>query len=68
MTNAVLTANSTFFATRKISASAILNWVAERADVAHQRKALGKLTVSALEDIGLTEAQVQREAHKPFWA
>ena len=50
------------------SATAALNWVIESARVASQRRSLAKLSLSALEDIGVSEAQAMREAHKPFWA
>ncbi len=68
MQNATFTASTPVFATRNISAMAVLNWVADRARVAQQRRALAGLPLSALNDIGLTEAQAKREAAKPFWA
>jgi len=52
---------------RKISATATLNWVVESVRIASQRRSLAKLSWSALDDIGVSEAQAMREAHKPFW-
>ena len=63
--------NATFKAhtsTHSISATAAFNWVIESVRVASQRRTLAKLSWSALEDIGVSEAQAMREAHKPFWA
>jgi uncharacterized protein YjiS (DUF1127 family) len=63
--------NATFKAhtpTRIISATSALNWVVESVRIASQRRSLAKLSWSALEDIGVSEAQAMREAHKPFWA
>lgn len=54
--------------THIISATAALNWVAGSMRIARQRRALAKLSLSALDDIGVTEAQANKEAHKPFWA
>ncbi|OUS07099.1 hypothetical protein A9Q96_07255 [Rhodobacterales bacterium 52_120_T64] len=51
-----------------ISATAAFNWVVESVRIASQRRSLAKLSWSALDDIGVTEAQAMREAHKPFWA
>lgn len=50
------------------SPAAALNWVADSVRIAQQRRALAKLTLSALDDIGVSEAQAVKEAHKPFWA
>ena len=58
----------THTSTRIISATSALNWVADSLRVARQRRALSKLSLSALDDIGATEAQANKEAHKPFWA
>jgi len=68
MQNATFTASTPVFATRNISAMAALKWVADRVRVAQQRRALAGLTISALDDIGLTQDQANREAAKPFWA
>ena len=54
--------------THFISATTALNWVADSVRIARQRRALAKLSLSALDDIGVTEAQANKEAHKPFWA
>ncbi|MEK6205823.1 MAG: hypothetical protein N2B02_09385 [Amylibacter sp.] len=54
--------------TNTISAAAALNWVVGSIRVANQRRSLAKLSWSALDDIGVSEAQAMREAHKPFWA
>lgn len=54
--------------THFISTTAALNWVADSVRIARQRRALAKLSLSALDDIGVTEAQANKEAHKPFWA
>ena len=50
------------------SPAAALNWVAGSVCIAQQRRTLAKLTLSALDDIGVSEAQAVKEAHKPFWA
>ena len=63
--------NATFKAhtsTGIISATAAFNWMVESVRIASQRRSLAKLSWSALEDIGVSEAQAMREAHKPFWA
>lgn len=63
--------NATFKAhtsTGIISATSALTWVIESVRVASQRRTLAKLSWSALNDIGVSEAQAMREAHKPFWA
>ena len=67
MQNATFTASTPVFVTRNISAMAVLKWVADRTRVAQQRRALAGLTISALDDIGLTQDQANREAAKPFW-
>lgn len=54
--------------TRNISATAALTWVVESVRIASQRRSLANLSLSALDDIGLSEAQAMREAGKPFWA
>ena len=54
--------------TQIFSATAALNWVADSMRIARQRRALTKLSLSALDDIGVTEAQANIEARKPFWA
>ncbi|MBL4874670.1 MAG: hypothetical protein JKY41_15135 [Rhodobacteraceae bacterium] len=54
--------------TRNISATATLNWVIESVRIASQRRSLAKLSWSALDDIGVSEAQAMHEANKPFWA
>lgn len=51
-----------------ISVTEALRWVAGSVRIARQRRALATLSLSALEDIGVTEAQATKEAHKPFWA
>ena len=58
----------THIPTRTISANSALNWMVESVRVANQRRALAKLSLSALEDIGVSEVEAMREAHKPFWA
>jgi uncharacterized protein YjiS (DUF1127 family) len=58
----------TFSAARNFSAVSVLNWVAECARASKQRRVLASLSLGALDDIGVTEAQAVREAHKPFWA
>ena len=50
------------------SATAAFNWVVESVRIASQRRSLAKLSWSALDDIGVSEAQAMHEAHKPFWA
>ena len=54
--------------TQRISAKAALNWAARCIRVTRERRALADLSASVLDDIGITEAQAMREAHKPFWA
>jgi len=54
--------------TRIISVTSALNWVIESVRVASQRRSLANLSWSALDDIGVCEAQAMREARKPFWA
>ena len=54
--------------TRNFSATAAFNWVVESVRIASQRRSLAKLSWSALDDIGVSESQAMREAHKPFWA
>lgn len=51
-----------------ISTTTALNWVVQCIRVANQRRTLAKLSWSALEDIGISDAQAMREARKPFWA
>jgi uncharacterized protein YjiS (DUF1127 family) len=41
-------------------------WV-HRADLARQRRALGRLDSHLLKDIGLDPEQARREAHRPVW-
>lgn len=53
--------------TRNFSATAAFNWVVKSIRIASQRRSLAKLSRSALDDIGVSEAQAMREAHKPFW-
>lgn len=68
MQNTTFTASTPVFTIRNISVMALLNWASDHVRVAQQRRALAGLTLSALDDIGLTEAQAKREAAKPFWA
>ena len=59
---------TTAHTTRNISVMGAFGWVVESINVASQRRTLAKLSWSALDDIGVNEAQAMREAHKPFWA
>lgn len=61
MGHAIKTATTTSF-------NALVGWVASRPAVAAQRRQLDSLGMSLLEDIGISDAQARREAHKPFWA
>lgn len=45
-------------------AGAIRTWLQR----AHQRRTLAELDNRMLRDIGVTRAQAQREAAKPFWS
>ncbi len=41
--------------------------LADMIELRHQRKALTRLTDTALRDLGLTQADVEAEAKRPFW-
>ena len=45
------------------AARVVSTWV----DVARERRALREMGMSRLEDLGLTDADVKREASKPFF-
>lgn len=41
----------------------VKHWAA----VSKERRALGKMTLNQLDDIGLTEEEARRESARPFW-
>ncbi len=61
MGHAIKTATTTSF-------NAFFGWVISRPAVAKQRRDLNALGFSLLDDLGISDAQARREAHKPFWA
>ncbi len=46
--------------------SAAIGWIALRAEIARQRRALAKLDDRLLRDVGLTRDDVAQETGKPF--
>lgn len=67
MHHAAITAPSSTF-TRGFSFNAVLNRIVAAIEVAHQRRALGKLSAEALEDLGISRTEANLEASRPFWA
>lgn len=45
----------------------LLSFVAERAELLRQRRALKSLDARALDDVGLSRLEAMQEARRPIW-
>ncbi len=68
MHTVALTAQTSAFATRGFSFTAVLARLGAALETARQRRALANLDAHVLADLGLTRAEAESEAAKPFWA
>jgi uncharacterized protein YjiS (DUF1127 family) len=52
---------------RRLIVRSILASLAQQLEKRRSRMALLEMTVDELKDIGLSRADAEREAHRPFW-
>lgn len=52
---------------RRTRSGGVLSFAAKAAAVARQRAALRRLDDAALSDLGISRAEAQAEAARPFW-
>lgn len=64
---ATFSTNTPVIAAHTFSIKAVFSAIMTLADVAKQRRALGKLDTSRLEDLGISQHAAKAEADKPFW-
>jgi uncharacterized protein YjiS (DUF1127 family) len=65
---ATFSTNTPAIAAHTFSIKAVFNAISTLREVAKQRRALGKLDASRLEDLGITAHAAKAEADKPFWS